>query len=68
VLSDPLTLGGRLEENAGSGPVAEYRRESLAAGDDSSFSYRPILGENAQLTLAFVPIKSYLSIVGWPPG
>ena len=42
----PLTLGARLEQDAGGWPVPEHGGEPLAAGDDSTLGHAaPVLDE-----------------------
>jgi hypothetical protein len=64
---DPLTLCRRLEQNARAGPFAEDGGEPLAAGHDPALDQLPVLGDGAELALAYVEINAY-AIHGWPPG
>lgn len=49
------------------GPLAEHRGEPLPAREDAAIEQFAVIGEKAELTLAFVAINSY-AIHGWPPG
>ena len=67
VARHPLTLRGRLEQNARRRPIAEDRDEALARRGDTPLGHGAVRGEDAELTLALVEIDPY-AIHGWPPG
>jgi hypothetical protein len=64
---DPLALGRRLKENACRWSPAKDGGEPLATRDDATLDQFPVVGDDAQLALAFVEIDPY-AIHGWPPG
>ena len=55
----PFTFCCRLEQHARRRPLAQHRGESLATRHDATVRDRAVLGEDAELTLAFVQIESY---------
>src|SRR5262249_49543170 len=64
--SYPLRLGHRFHQDAGPGPAAELRGESLPVGADPALDDLAGLRLDADLTIALVQVDANM-VHGWPP-